>query len=52
MRERLEELLKEARAEIEKSGVKDSLLTVKSKYLGRKGVLQGFFKDLGKLAEG
>ncbi len=50
MRERLEELLNEARAEIEKSGVKGSLLTVKSKYLGRKGVLQGLFKDIGALA--
>jgi phenylalanyl-tRNA synthetase alpha chain len=50
MRQRLEELLNEARAEIEKSGLKDALVGVKSKYLGRKGLLQGFFKELGALA--
>lgn len=50
MRDRLEKLLKDALAEIESSGLKDSLLQLKTKYLGRKGEIPALFKELGRLA--
>jgi phenylalanyl-tRNA synthetase alpha chain len=50
MRDRLEKLLKEALAEIDKSGLKDSLQKVRTRYLGRKGEIPALFKELGRLA--
>ena len=50
MKERLEKLLEEALGDLEKSPDRSGLLEIKTRYLGRKGALTLFFKELGRLS--
>lgn len=47
---KLQRLLDDARKELEKAPSRDSLLQIKSKYLGRKGEIASLLKELGALA--
>ena len=45
----LERLEKEALAELENAGSEDSILAVKTKYLGRKGLLTGLLRNIAQV---
>ncbi|MBI5586971.1 MAG: phenylalanine--tRNA ligase subunit alpha [Deltaproteobacteria bacterium] len=49
MIEKLENLLKEASSEISKADSKEKVLLLKTRYVGRKGEIASFLKDLGGL---
>ncbi len=49
MLKELEELQKQADAELLASGTEEEFLALKTKYLGRKGILTGFLRNLGKI---
>ncbi|MFQ5737074.1 MAG: phenylalanine--tRNA ligase subunit alpha [Thermodesulfobacteriota bacterium] len=49
MTEHLESLLNTALAELAKAASKDEILRIKTRFLGRKGELTAFFKELGGL---
>ncbi len=49
MIQRLEELLKEAREELKAASTPDLVLKIKGKYVGRKGSIASFLKELGAL---
>ncbi|MCK4547093.1 MAG: phenylalanine--tRNA ligase subunit alpha [Candidatus Eisenbacteria sp.] len=49
---RPEDLLEEARKEISQASSSESLESVRVKYLGRKGLLTGVLRDVGKLPPG
>ncbi len=51
MKKRLENLLKEALAEIDESKLIETLLRTKTKYLGRKGEITSLLKGLGAIAK-
>ncbi|MDP2690537.1 MAG: phenylalanine--tRNA ligase subunit alpha [Deltaproteobacteria bacterium] len=46
---RLERLLGAALSELKEAAIKEAVLQLKAKYLGRKGELAGFFTELGSL---
>lgn len=51
MKTALEELQKQAEAELDSAKSKDELLTIRTKYLGRKGLLTSILRGLGSVSE-
>lgn len=51
MKAALEELQKQAEAELDSAKSKDELLSIRTKYLGRKGMLTSILRGLGSVSE-
>ena len=49
MLKELEELQRQAESELKKSNTEDELLAVRTKYLGRKGILTKLLRGLGNI---
>ena len=45
----LQQLEKDALAELEEAGAEDSILAVRTKYLGRKGLLTGLLRNIAQV---